>query len=54
MNSQKSHWTEFLKIFLYLLKLNLMGAMAKFPNKGKTNILYYVLYCKKSDFVYFF
>ena len=31
-----------------------MGAMAKFPNKGKTNILYNVLYSKKCYFVYFF
>ena len=28
--------------------------MSKCPNKGKTNILYYALYCKKSDFVYFY
>ena len=31
-----------------------MSPMAKCPNKGKINILYYVLYCKKSDFLYFF
>ena len=54
MNSQKSHWTEIFLIFIYLLKLNLMGAMAKFPNKGKTNILYNVLYSKKCYFVLFF
>ena len=54
MNSQKSHWTEIFLILLYLLKLNLMGALAKFPNKGKTNILYNVLYSKKYYFVYFF
>ena len=54
MNSQKSHLTEIFLKFLYLLKLNLIGPMSKCPNKGKTNILYYALYCKKSDFVYFF
>jgi len=54
MNSQKSHWTEIFLILLYLLKLNLMGALAKFPNKCKTNILYNVLYSKKCYFVYFF
>ena len=31
-----------------------MSAMAKCPNKGKTNILYNVLYSKKCYFVYFF
>ena len=31
-----------------------MSPMAKCPNKDKTNMLYYVLYCKKCDFVYFF
>ena len=54
MNSQKSHLTEIFLKFIYLLKLNLIGLMSKCPNKGKTNILYYALYCKKSDFVYFF
>ena len=54
MNSQKSHLTEIFLKFLYLLKLNLIGPMSKCPNKGKTNILHYALYCKKSDFVYFF
>ena len=54
MNSQKSHLTGNFLIFLYLLKLNLMSPMAKSPNKGKINILYYVLYCKKGDFLYFF
>ena len=54
MNSQKSHHTGNFLIFLYLVKLNLMSPMAKCPNKGKINILYYVLYCKKSDFLYFF
>ena len=54
MNSQKSHLTGNFLIFLCLLKLNLMSPMEKCPNKGKINILYYVLYCKKSDFLYFF
>ena len=54
MNSQKSHLTEIFLKFLYLLKLNLMSPMEKCPNKGKINILYYVLYCKKGDFLYFF
>ena len=54
MNSQKSHLTGNFLIFLYLLKLNLMSPMAKCPNKGKINILYYVLYCKKSNFVLYF
>ena len=54
MNSQKSHLTEIFLKFLYLVKLNLIGPMSKCPNKGKTNILYYALYCKKNDFVYFF
>ena len=31
-----------------------MSAMAKCPNKGKTNILYNVLYSKKCYFVYSF
>ena len=31
-----------------------MSPMAKCPNKGKINILYYVLYCKKSDLFIFF
>ena len=31
-----------------------MSAMAKCPNKGKTNILHNVLYSKKCYFVYFF
>ena len=31
-----------------------MSAMAKCPNKGKTNIFYNVLYSKKCYFVYFF
>ena len=30
-----------------------MSPMAKCPNKGKINILYYVLYCKKGDFLFF-
>ena len=50
MNSQKSHLTGNFLIFLCLLKLNLMSPMEKCPNKGKINILYYVLYCKKGDF----
>ena len=54
MNSQKSHLTGNFLIFLCLLKLNLMSPMEKCPNKGKINILYYVLYCKKGDFLYFF
>ena len=54
MNSQKSHLTGNFLIFLYLLKLNLMSPMAKCPKKGKTNILYYVLYSKKCYFVGFF
>ena len=54
MNSQKSHLTGNFLIFLYPLKLNLMSPMEKCPNKGKINILYYVLYCKKGDFLYFF
>ena len=54
MNSQKSHLTANFLIFLYLLEINLISPMAKCPNKGKTNILYYVLYCKKGDFVYIF
>ena len=54
MNSQKSHLNGNFLIFLYLVKLNLMSPMAKCPNKGKINILYYVLYCKKGDFLYFF
>ena len=31
-----------------------MSPMAKCHNKGKINILYYVLYCKKGNFLYFF
>ena len=31
-----------------------MSPMAKCPKKGKTNILYYVLYSKKCYFVVFF
>ena len=31
-----------------------MSSMEKCSNKGKINILYYVLYCKKGDFLYFF
>ena len=31
-----------------------MSPMAKCPKKGKTNILYYVLYSKKCYFVYSF
>ena len=54
MNSQKSHLTGNFLIFLYLLKLNLMSPMAKCPKKGKTNILYYVLYYKKCYFVVVF
>ncbi len=30
-----------------------MSPMEKCPNKGKINILYYVLYSKKSDYLYF-
>ena len=54
MNSQKSHMTGFLKIFLRLLKLNLISLMAKCPNKGKTNILYYVFIAKKVILFIFF
>ena len=54
MNSQKSHLTGNFLIFLCLLKLNLMSPMEKCPNKDKINILFYVLYCKKGDFLYFF
>ena len=54
MNSQKSHLTEIFLKFLYLLKLNLKSPMVKCPNKVKINVLYYVLYCKKGDFLYFF
>ena len=31
-----------------------MSPMEKCPNKGKANILYYVLYSKKCYFDYFF
>ena len=54
MNIKKSHLTRIFLIFLYLLKLNLMSSKEKCSNKVKINILYYVLYCKKGDFLYFF
>ena len=53
LNSQKSHLTRFFLVFLYLSNLNLISPMEKCTNKGKTNILYYVLYCKKGDLFIF-
>ena len=54
MISQKSHLTGRNLIFFYFLKLNILSSMAICPKKVGKNILYYVLYCKKSNFVSYF
>ena len=52
--SQKWHLRGKFLIFFYFLKLNIISSMAICPNKSKTNILYYVWYLNKHNFVSFF
>ena len=54
MISQKTHLTGRNLIFFYFLKLNKLSSMAICPKKVRKKILYYVLYCKKSNFVSYF
>ena len=52
--SQKCHMRRKKLIFFYFVKLNIISSMAIYPDKSKTNILYYVWYLNKHNFVSFF
>ena len=52
--SQKCHMRRKKLIFFYFVKLNIISSMAIYPDKSKTNILYYVWYLNKHNFVLFF
>ena len=52
--SQKCHMRRKKLIFFYFVKPNIISSMAICPDKSKTNILYYVWYLNKHNFVSFF